>query len=113
MLGTGFDARAASGAEVGRDCRTEVGHLDRALRARFLALFAANAARGTQLAGQSALVVIGAAHDSHLLFGHDLDDAPGTRLDAQGAGAALVLVDDRDAVADADRLIGARRLTIA
>ena len=90
MLGAGLYTGSAVCAELGGDVCAEVRDLDGALLAGFLALFTADTAGGTQLAGHAALIVIGAAHQRHILLGHYLDDAPRARLDAQGAGAALV-----------------------
>ena len=90
MLGTGLYAGSAVCAELGSDVGAEVCDLDSALLTGFLALFTADTTGGAQLAGHAALIVIGAAHQRHILLGHYLDDAPRTSLDAQGAGAALV-----------------------
>ena len=113
MLGAGVDARAAVGAKRGGDIRAEVSDLHRALLTRFFALFTADTADIAELAGHAALVVVGAAHHRHVLFGHDLDDPSGARLDAQGAGAAFTAVYVGSAVVDMDRVIGTGGFTVA
>lgn len=113
VLGTGVDACAAVGAKVGGDIRAEVGDLHRALLTRLFALFTADTADIAQLARHTAFIVVGAAHRRHVLFGHDLDDPSGARLDAQGAGAALAAVHIGYAVVDMDRVIGTGGFTVA
>lgn len=51
VLGAGVYARAAVGAEARSDVSAEVRNFHRALLARLLALFTADTARCTQLAG--------------------------------------------------------------
>ena len=105
VLGAGVDACAAVGAQFGSDISAEVGDLHRALLTRFFALFTADTADIAQLARHAALIVVGAAHHRHILFGDDLDDASRTRLDAEGTGAAFAVIDIGDAVFDVDRVI--------
>lgn len=113
VLGAGFYARAAVGAQLGGDIGAEVGDLHRALLTRLFALFTADTAGVTQLARHAALIVVGAAHQRHVLLGHDLNDPSGACLDAQGAGAALAAVYIGDAVVDMDRVIGTGGFTVA
>ena len=74
------DAFAASDALVHVDVGHVVHHFNSFHRAGFLALHAANAARGACLAGQRATVMVGAQNHGLLALGTHLNDVLGTCL---------------------------------
>ena len=113
VLGASLYTLAAAGAELRCDIGVEVGHLHSACLTGLFTLFAADTTHAAQLAGNAALVAVGAAVKRHLLLGYDRDDPPRASLDAERARAALVRVDIGDAVANADSVVFAYSLTVA
>ena len=98
-------AQSAIGAERTVYMRHKVFHCDRAGRTVLLALHAANASHFADLAGDSALILIGTHHLSRLLAVGDLDNLLWTDLCALSAAHTEIAVDNSYLIAQLNGMI--------
>ena len=90
-----------------------VDHSDRAVRAGTSTLGASDTAVGTHLAGECALIVVGASDsDDNAVLLH-LDGSVRTVLSAKSASGAEARDDLCNTVGDDDRVVGTSRRTVA